>query len=339
MTDQDQSGTVSPEQEQDTLHTGDDNLSEAEAVALLAQTPEDQSEGEAGHENAEQLSDEGFTETTVAGLDLDNLTENEWQGIADHLNSRGADRIAGLIKERSELRSTIEARSKQEEDPLARPSDPDKNPYREVETVEDLQQKAAEVDEMIEWADNLLEENEDEHSDAIVHEEDGREYTLKEIKGLARSARKARSTHLKNRYGELQEKQVIAAERQQARQIAEDEFAWMKEEENPIRQRWEGVMSHPGLQALKDEFPEIPLVLAHAADSIHRSEQRKAGKGQTAKQQPQSRMRPPEHPSAGTAAPAKQAPGPVKGLENLQTQFDQTGDYRILEEILTLQNN
>jgi len=325
---------VSPEQEQDTLqHTGDDNLSSEEAVALLAQTPEDKSEGEAGHENASQLSDEELTET-VAGLELDNLTENDWQGIADHLNSRGADRIAGLIKERSELRSTLEAREKQTEDPLARPSDPETNPYREIETVEELQAKAAEVDEMIEWGEDLLEDNEDTHSDAIIHEEDSREYTKSEIKTMLRSARKARSTHLKNRYAELQGLQHIEAERQQARQIAEDEFPWMKEEENPIRQRYEGVMSHPGLQALKDAFPEIPLVLAHAADSIHRSEQRKQGKAPTAKQP--SRLRPPENPSAGTAAPAKQVPGPAKGLENLHQQFDSSGDYRVLEEILSL---
>ena len=336
MTEQDQPGPASPGTEEAAQHTGDDNLSAEDTVALLAQAPENESEGAAGHEDASQPSDEELTET-VAGLDLDNLTENDWQGIADHLNSRGADRIAGLIKERSELRSALEAREKQEEDPLARPPDPESNPYREIETVEELQAKAAEVDEMIEWADNLTEENEDTHNDAIVHEEDGREYTLREIKSMLRSARKARSTHLKNRYQELQGLQQIEAERQQARQIAEDEFAWMKEEENPIRQRWEGVMAHPGLQALKDEFPEIPLVLAHAADSIHRSEQRKAGKAPTAKRQ-QSRMRPPENPSAGTAAPAKQVPGPAKGLEDLHQQFASTGNYKVLEEILSLQS-
>jgi len=337
MTDQDQSGTVSPEQEQDTSqeHTGDDSLSSEEAVALLAQTPEDNPEGMQGHENASQPHSEESTET-VAGLDLNNLTENEWQGIADHLNSRGADRIAGLIKERSELRSTIEARTKKEEDPLARTSDPEANPYREIETVEELQAKAAEVDEMIEWGEDLLEDNEETHSDAVIHEEDSKEFTKSEIKGLLRSARKARKTHLKNRYIELQGLQLAETERQQSRQIAEDEFSWMKEEANPIRQRYEGVMAHPGLQALKDAFPEIPLVIAHAADSIHRSEQRKQGKA-PAKKQTQNRMRPPENPSAGNARPAKQEATPARGLENLHQQFNSSGDYKVLEEILSLQ--
>ena len=333
MTDQDQPGTASPGTE-DALHTGDDSLSASDAVSLLAQAPEDQLEEEVATEEVADSNEEDFSET-VAGLDLDSLSEGEWQGIADHLNSRGADRIAGLIKERSELRQKLEAEDTQQEDPLARPPDPEDNPYREINTVEELQAKASEVDDMIEWADSLIEENDNTHSDSVVHEEDGKEYTLREIKGLRRNARKARTTHLKNRYEELQGLQQIEAQRMQARQIAENEFEWMKQEDSPIRQRWEGVMAHPGLQPLKSQFPELDLVLAHAADSIHRSEQRKQGKAPTAKQA-RSRMRPPENPGSGTAAPARQAPSAPAGLESLTQQFDSTGNYKVLEEILSL---
>ena len=338
MTDQDQPGTASPGT-QDALHTEDDSLSAEDAVALLAQAPETNPLDDAGNQDAEQNPEEENLET-VAGLDLNSLSENEWQGIADHLNSRGADRIAGLIKERSELRQALDAKSTQEEeDPLARPPEPEDNPYHEIETVEDLQAKAAEVDDMIEWADNLIEENEDTHSDSVVHEEDGKEYTLREIKSLRRNARKARTIHLKNRYHELQGLQQVEAQRQQARQLAEDEFAWMKEDGNPIRERYEGLMAHPGLVALKEQFPELGLVLAHAADSIHRSEQRKQGNAPGATKQTQGRRVPPENPGSGTAAPARQAPAAPARLESLAKQFDSTGDHKVLEEILALNSN
>ena len=338
MTDQDEAGIVSPA-ENDTLHTEGDNLSPEDAIALLAQTEGESSEGLEGYEDADQTPEENAPEE-IAGLNLENLTEDGWQQIADHLNSRGADRIAGLIKERSKLQAKLEDRSEQKEDPFERPSDPTKNPYHAVEPIDELQAKAADVDEMIEWAEDLLEDNEDETGDAIIHEENEKAYSKSEIRSLLRNARKARKTHLVNRFQELQGKEQVSIQRQQARQIAEEEFAWMKEEDSPIRQRYEGVMSHPGLAALKDDFPEIPLVLAHAADSIHRSELKRNGKAAQATATPQqTRMRPPANPSSSAAAPAKHKAAPAKALQSLEAQYNETGDYHVLEEILALQSN
>ena len=338
MTNQDESGIVSPETEQDTLNTESDNLSTEDAIALLAQAPEAETEDLADHEDSSQ-DPAAETPETIAGLDLENLTEDGWQQIADHLNSRGADRIAGLIKERSELQSKLEDRPEQQEDPFERPSDPAKNPYASVETVDELQAKAADVDEMIDWAEDLLDDNEDETGDSIIHQEGEKDYTKTEIRSLLRNARKARKVHLVNRFNELQGKQVVSMQREQARQLAEEEFAWMKDEQSPIRQRYEGVMSHPGLASLKEDFPEIPLVLAHAADSIHRSELKKNGNAPSAPASKQTRMRPPANPSDTAAAPAKQKSAPAKGLQALQQQYDESGDYHVLEEILALQSN
>ena len=338
MTTQDEAGTASPEEAQDALHTEvDHSLTPEQAIELLAQTPGEQAEEPLDHEDAEQQPEAEAPE--IAGIDLDNLPEESWQQIADHLNSRGADRIAGLIKERGELQARLEDKPQQQEDPFTRTSDPEKNPYHAVETVDELQKKAADVDEMIEWAEDLIDDNESESGDAIIHEEGEKEYSKQEIKGLLRSARKARKFHLVDRYQELQNRQVVSVQREQARQIAEEEFAWMKEAESPVRKRYEGVMSHPGLASLKEDFPEIPLVLAHAADSIHRSELKKTGTAVSTSAQPgQARMRPPANPSDGTAAPAKQMAAPAKGLQALEAQFDETGNYHVLEEILTLQS-
>lgn len=335
MIDQDNAEIVSSA-ENDTLHTEEnDNLSPEDAVALLAQAPEEEAEEQEGVEDTDP--DYEADDSEIAGLFLDDLDEDGWQHIAEHLNSRGADRIAGLIKERSELRAKLDQEPEQKEDPFERPSDPAKNPYSSVDTVEELQQKAADVDGMIEWAEDLLDDNEDETGDSIIHQEGEKEYTKTEIRSLLRNARKARKTHLVNRFNELQGKQVVTMQRQQARQLAEEEFAWMKDESSPVRQRYEGVMSHPGLAALKDSFPEIPLVLAHAADSIHRSELKNTGKAAppTAKQ---NRMRPPANPSATAAAPAKQATATPPGLQALEAQYEESGDYHVLEEILALQN-
>ena len=185
MTNQDEAGIVSPA-ENDTLNTESDNLSPEDAIALLAQAPEAETEDLADNEDSSQ-DPAAETPETIAGLDVENLTADGWQQISDHLNSRGADRIAGLIKERSELQSKLEDRPEQQEDPFERPSDPAKNPYASVETVDELQQKAVDVDEMIDWAEDLLDDNEDETGDSIIHEEGEKEYNSVKMHNLSKT--------------------------------------------------------------------------------------------------------------------------------------------------------
>jgi hypothetical protein len=323
------------------LHTegSDDTVTPDQLVEILSDQT-DNLDGNSAPEDGVEDPDGESAQTAEA--DLESLTEEQLHQLAEQMNSRGAERIAQLIRERKELEQQIEVLSSTE-NPLEEEPSAESNPFHEITSTEELRKKHTEVKEMVEWGTELLDDHEDEHRDTVIHEEDGQEFTKGQIRKLLRSARKAVDQHLPARFEQLQEKEQIVVTRQQYRNIAEEEFDWMGKEDNPTRQRFESVLNNPALQNLADAMPELPLVLAHAADSIARSEARK--QGSTEQQQPKAqatasrRLKPPSNPSAATAAPAKGNSKPAQRLQTLQQQFEKTGDYHVLTEILEIQNS
>ena len=331
--------------ETDTRHSTeqDDTLSAEDLIAQYAHAGEEEGEPTDGESHADP-------DVQVAGLDLDNLDEDSWQEIADHLNSRGADRIAGLIKDRKSLQGKLDAKSDREENPLEETPKAENNPFQQLETVEDLKGKNTEVEEMIEWAEDLLDDNDEEHRESVIYEEDGKEYSKGEVRKLLRGAKKARDSHLPARLKQLQtedfeegQRQQLTQQRVQARKLAESEFTWMTEEGNESRERYEKVLATPAMQMVAEQDPSLPYILAHAADSIRRSEARREGiaDGKVEKKLESlatSRMRPPGNPAANNAAPAKAGKGPGRMLQELRNEYGQTGDHKVLTEILTLES-
>ena len=327
--------------EDTTIHTeaADDAVTPDQLVEMLSDQT-DELEGDPGPEDG--LADPEGESAQTAEADLESLTEEQLEQLAEQMNSRGADRIAQLIRERKELEQQIEQLSSKE-NPLEEEPSAESNPFNEITSTDDLRKKFSEVSEMVEWGTELLEDHSDEHRDTVIHEEGGQEFTKGQIRKLLRSARKAKDQHLPARFDQLQQKEEVIATRQQYRNIAEEEFDWMGKEDNPTRQRFESVLNNPALQTLADEMPELPLVLAHAADSIARSEAKKQGTPEQPQPKAQAtaspRLRPPSNPSASTAAPAKGNSKPAQRLQVLQQQFEQTGDHHVLTEILELQNS
>ena len=225
------------------------------------------------------------------------------------------------------------------ENPLEEAPSAEANPFAEIDSTEGLREKYTEVNGLIEHFEEILEDYDDEHRDTVVYQEDGQDYTKAQVRKMVRAARRAKEQHLPARYEQLQQKEQVIATRAQYETAAGEQFSWMKDENSPIRQRYEQVLNNPALTALKNDMPEIPLVIAHAADSIARSEAQKQ-KGQPAttarapqQQQKPLRLKPPASPNGSNAAPAKQVSKPAKELQALQSQFEKTGDYRILTEI------
>ncbi len=339
QTTENEAVTVDTATQDTTQHTevSDDSVTDDQLVEMLSDQT-DNLTGEPGSED--ELSEFDGESAQTAEADLESLTEEQLEQLAEQMNSRGAGRIAQLIRERKELEAQIEQLSSKE-NPLEEEPSAESNPFTDIVSTDDLRKKYSEVAEMVEWANDLLDDNEDEHRDTVIHEEDGTQFTKGEIRKLLRSARKAKDQHLPARFEQLQQKEELVATRQQYRNIAEEEFDWMQSEDNPVRQRFESVLNNPALQNLADEMPELPLVLAHAADSIARSEARQ--KGTPEREQPQAnasqRLRPPSNPSASTAAPAKGNSKPAQRLAALQSQFEKTGDHHVLTEILEIQNS
>ena len=326
--------TVDTATEDSTLHTetSDDTISNDQLADMFS----DPVEGE----TQEEIPAEPSTEQTA---DLDQLNEAQLEQLAEQMNSRGAERIAQLIRERKDLESKIEQLSTKE-NPLEETPSPESNPFSEISTTEELREKYTEVNGLLEHFEEVLEDYEDEHRDTVVYQEDGQDYTKAQVRKMVRAARRAKDRELPARFEQLQQKEQTIATRAQYETVAGEQFAWMRDSDSPIRQRYDTVINNPALAKLKEDMPEIPLVLAHAADSIARSEaQKQKGKSATTAQAPQQqpkqplRLKPPASPNGSNAAPAKQSSKPAAELKALQSQFEKTGDHRVLSEIFKLQ--
>ena len=330
-TNENQAGIAEPVTEDTAQHTesSDDAINADQLTEMFSDPVETPTQEETPEE-------EVLTEQTA---DLEQLTEAQLEQLAEQMNSRGAERIAQLIRERKELESKIEQLSTKE-NPLEEAPSAEANPFAEIDSTEGLREKYTEVNGLIEHFEEILEDYDDEHRDTVVYQEDGQDYTKAQVRKMVRAARRAKEQHLPARYEQLQAKEQVIATRAQYETAAGEQFSWMKEAENPIKQRYEQVLNNPALKQLRDQMPEIPLVIAHAADSIARSEaQKQKGQPATTARAPQQqtkqplRLKPPASPNGSNAAPAKQVSKPAKELQALQSQFEKTGDYRILTEI------
>lgn len=327
-TTENETAVVDAGTEDTTLHTEtSDDVIHSDQLAEMFSDPVE--------EQQEEIPAEPSTEQTA---DLDQLSEAQLEQLAEQMNSRGAERIAQLIRERKELENKI-AQLSTKENPLEETPAPETNPFSEIDSTEGLREKYTEVNGLIEHFEEVLEDYEDEHRDTVVYQEDGQDYTKSQVRKMVRAARRAKEQHLPARYEQLQQKEQVIATRAQYETAAGEQFAWMKDDDSPIRQRYEQVLNNPALSALKNDMPEIPLVIAHAADSIARSEaQKQKGESATTARAPQQqqkplRLKPPASPNGSNAAPAKVASKPAKELKALQSQFEKTGDYRVLTEI------
>lgn len=209
-------------------------------------------------------------------VDIENMSEAELKELASKLGSKAVARFGELTAKRraaeeqlAQLKAEI-ARSA-EASPLE--AKVENNPYASVSTPEDLQVKLTEVSEVIDWAEDLLDRSEDLAADDVVANVNGKEYTKRDVKDAARKARKARDTYLPAQHKEIKLAQDRMVLRQALVERSKSELSWMQGEDNDIRKQYEAMMGDERLKGLEkvlpDLAPQIPYLLAHAANSLY----------------------------------------------------------------------
>lgn len=109
-------------------------------------------------EETEETTEEP-SEDVLSQLDLDDMSEEELRELADKLGSRAVARYGELTAKRKaaeERLASLEASLKEKQNPLDAPKKVENNPFGNLNTVEQLQDKAAEVDGIVEWAEDIL---------------------------------------------------------------------------------------------------------------------------------------------------------------------------------------
>ena len=261
----------------------------------------------------------------VLSKDIDELTDEEIAELAQKAKSGLLKRIAELTAKRKlaeEKAAALEAAVQQAKQQLPEPK-VENNPYANVTTVDDLQGKLKEVNEVVEWAEEILFRSEDMAASDIVATVDGKEYTKADIRESLRKARRAKDRFIPAQFQELQAKMERSNLETAFKQQARKELGWLEGEDNDVRKRYEAMVADPRLKKLKDSVPEIApqieYLIAHAANSMYgrREIPMEKSKGPT--------LNPPSNPSTTAAAPEKAEARMEKSLKDVESRFRQTG--------------
>jgi len=314
------------------------------------QEEETQEASEEVEEAAEEVTEETIEETeetteeqsedVLSQLDLDDMSEEELRELAEKLGSRAVARYGELTAKRKsaeERLARLEASLKEKENPLDAPKKVENNPFSNIDSIEGLQEKADEVNNIVEWAEDILFESDAYAADDVVTEVDGKEMTKAEVRKALLQARKAQKTFLPDQLRVLQTQAQSEQMAQAFEAQAKQELEWLQGEDNDIRKQYEAVIGDDRFKelkkVLKKEAPDIASQLdywfAHGVNSIY-------GRKPVVEQKASLKLNPPKTGNPTAAQTEKQAGRTSKALKELEARFKQSGNPRDFAELRKL---
>jgi len=321
--------TEQPQEESEPVADESVEENSEEAVEETQETEEENSEVDLNSEDV------------LSQIDLDTMSEEELQELSEKLGSKAIARFGALTAKRKaaeERLAELEAELKDKKNPLETQKKVENNPFSSLTTIEELQSKSAEVDNIIEWAEDLLFESDGYAADDVITELQGSELTKADVRRSLLQARKASKTFLPDQLRKV-EAQIKGTQLEAAfEKRAKDELSWLTGDDNDTRRQYESTISDPRFKKLKEvvkrEAPEISGQLdyffAHAANSIYGRKPVPQGKsGMT--------MNPPRTGPTGSAKSDKSQSRTAKALKELQSQFQKSGNARDFAALRKLQ--
>jgi hypothetical protein len=224
----------------------------------------------------EETMDEESSEDVLSQLSLDEMSDEELRELSDKLGSRAVARFGELTAKRKAAEEKVQALEAElnKQNPLDREPEVADNPYSDLNSLEDLQEKAQEVNKVIEWAEEVL-FNADEYgaNDEITVIE-GKGLTKSEVRKSLLNARKSRDKYLPAQLKSVQKIEQAKVMKSGFEEQAKKELAWMQGEDNDTRKRYEAMINDPRFVKLEETVdPEIGAqlnyIIAHAANSIY----------------------------------------------------------------------
>lgn len=316
-----------------------------------SEVKEDQVEEETAPElqdesNAEVVSEdqpENQNEEDVLSkseIDLESMSEAELRELAEKLGSRAVARFGELTAKRKQaeeqlnaLKLEMQSRESQK-DPLD-VKKVENNPFSDINTIEDLQAKAREVDEAIEWAEDILWNNDHLAADDVVAYNGDQEITKAQVRKVFRDAQKSRKTFLPARLRDLQAKEQRANMKAQFSDAIKSELSWMDGEDNDVRKQFEVLRESPLIKEAVEKVPELEpymeYMVAHAANSMYNRK--------SVPQKPSARITPPSMSISSTAQSEQPESRSAKAVKDIQQRFSTSGATRDFIALRTLQHS
>ena len=266
----------------DYINRRSQEVSEPEAEAA---EPEDESweeteeslEPEAVSDEPEE-SDEEVTEDEEEEeqeIDLLSLNPEQLQALAKKSRSRLLHRVGELTAQKKALEEKLSSQAESKPLPVI---PQEENPFRDIESVEGLKAKFAELEKVAQETDNILEEHEDYGAEDIIVVGD-REFTKKEIRKANRNAREAMAKYLPAQHAELARREQRVQMEAHYTGLIPQEVPELANEDSELSKQYKALLSDPLVEQVNklvpDLGPQLPYILAHAVRSIHRSQKSK----------------------------------------------------------------
>lgn len=287
-----------------------------------------ESEEEVIQETENEPSEEE-AEDVLSQYNLDDLSEDELKDLAEKLGSRAVARFGELTAKRKAAEEELEkVKQSLQQDPLKRETEEvQDNPFDDVKDIKSLQEKAKEISDIIEWAEDVLFESDDYSAHDEVTELDGKKMTKAEVRSALKNARKSRDLYLPDQLKKVQRNETAESLKKELGSKALKEFEWLKEEDNDTKKAFLSIAANKDLQKVYKQYPvlgaELPYMLAHAVDSMYARKTvpstatRKAGK---------PKINPPKSSVPSSAMPEQGQRKSSKVLKDLSSRFKQSGN-------------
>jgi hypothetical protein len=274
---------------------------------------------------AEQTEEPEGSTDVLSQLDLDDMSEEDLRELSEKLGSRAVARFGELTAKRKAAEAKLKEMEAllQNNNPLET-QEVANNPYASVDTLEGLKEKAKEVTEVIEWAEEILFNADDYGPNDPVTEVEGKEFTKADVRKSLMNARKARDKYLPAQLQTVQRVQQSHQLREAFDAQAEQELNWLQGEDNDVRKSYEAMIGDPRFNSLREKAdPEVAAqlnyLMAHAANSIYgRKPVKEAPKSAT--------LTPPKAAISAGATSDKTVGKSVKALKDLNQRFRQSGN-------------
>ena len=293
-------------------------------------TKEAKEEAKEESKDSEAAAPETPKEKEVLSKDLDDMSEAEIRELAEKLGSRAVARFGELTAKRKhaeEQLAALKAQMQQPQDPLAYEKS-ENNPYSEIKSLPELQAKAKELDEVIEWAEDALWSADNLSADDVVTQVNGNNLTKGQIRKALRDAQKSRKDHLPKQLAALRAESQRASLKGAFDEAARKELNWLGEENNELTKQYKSLMSSPvlakAMKATPDLAPYMDYMVAHATNSIYG----RKGVSLPDKIAPAKSITPPSNPGTTSAPSERQDTGSSKAEKEAVKRFNESSSMR-----------
>ena len=285
-------------------------------------------EAEVGTEQEETPAEEP-AEDVLSQLDLDDMSEADLRELSEKLGSRAVARFGELTAKRKaaeERVSLLEAKLQQTPDPLKAPETVANNPFASLNTIEALQEKAEEINSVIEWAEDTLFQADGYSPEDVVVTIDGQELTKADVRKSLLNSRKSRDKFLPAQLKTVQAKNEGKEMSASFNAKAIEELSWLSGEDNDVRHQYNAIMQDERvigmLESLApDVSAQMPYLMAHAANSLW-------GRTPVKDDKPVASptLTPPKKVGSVSASTEKSSSAPVKAIQKLAQQYKSSGN-------------